>query len=403
MDFILYDGAYNGPLVDAAISRALSGGALDQRIGALQAAVGSPLTAATVAGMTNINKVYVYTGTEAGYTAGHWYYWNGAAWADGGVYNAVAVDMALSDSSNNAVANRIIKAALDALQASADAAAELALASFPHATASGSVASFPDGADSIPVRSLTAQIDPVQAGSGDPSPSNPRAISGWTGANIVVSPTLDAQDGTTYAISFPDPPETVYGGTLTDNGDGTWTLTVTWYSIPGSRLGDTWIIDTAPSTFRTGFSANTIGTGLQKKNGSLNIMCDRYKTEVGSENGSIHGTSGNTRVYITDTRFTTAEAFIEAIADAQFVYELLTPMTYVITADSVRTLLGNNNIFADTGDVSVDYRADPALFVETRLPSTLGAPLMFSPSPALTDEEEPDAEPDAEQEANADE
>lgn len=31
---------------------------------------------------------------------------------------------------------------------------------------------------------LRVQIEPVQAGSGDPSPSNPRAISGWTGATI---------------------------------------------------------------------------------------------------------------------------------------------------------------------------------------------------------------------------
>ena len=42
--------------------------------------------------MTNTDKVYVYTGSESGYLYGHWYYYNGTAWADGGVYNAVAVD-----------------------------------------------------------------------------------------------------------------------------------------------------------------------------------------------------------------------------------------------------------------------------------------------------------------------
>lgn len=51
---------------------------------------GAPLTASTVAGMTMQNRVYVYTGSETGYTAGHWYYWNGSAWADGGVYNSIA-------------------------------------------------------------------------------------------------------------------------------------------------------------------------------------------------------------------------------------------------------------------------------------------------------------------------
>lgn len=51
---------------------------------------GAPLTASTVAEMTMRNRVYVYTGSETGYTAGHWYYWNGSAWVSGGVYNAVA-------------------------------------------------------------------------------------------------------------------------------------------------------------------------------------------------------------------------------------------------------------------------------------------------------------------------
>ena len=52
----------------------------------------SPLTASTVAGMTDHTKVYVYTGSETGYTSGHWYFWNGSAWADGGVYNAQAIN-----------------------------------------------------------------------------------------------------------------------------------------------------------------------------------------------------------------------------------------------------------------------------------------------------------------------
>ncbi len=58
---------------------------------ALQAAVGSPLLAATAAAMTDTDKIYVYTGSETGYTAGNWYYHNGTAWVSGGVYNSVAV------------------------------------------------------------------------------------------------------------------------------------------------------------------------------------------------------------------------------------------------------------------------------------------------------------------------
>ena len=47
-------------------------------------------------------------------------------------------------------------------------------------TASGAIASFPDGSG-LPMRSLVAQINPVQAGTGDPSPENVRPITGWTG------------------------------------------------------------------------------------------------------------------------------------------------------------------------------------------------------------------------------
>lgn len=53
---------------------------------------GAPLTAALKADMLDKTRVYVYTGSETGMTAGHWYYWDGSAWTDGGVYNAAALD-----------------------------------------------------------------------------------------------------------------------------------------------------------------------------------------------------------------------------------------------------------------------------------------------------------------------
>jgi hypothetical protein len=52
---------------------------------------GSPLTANTISEMTDKKKVYVYTGSESGYTAGNWYSWNGTAWVPGGVYNSAAI------------------------------------------------------------------------------------------------------------------------------------------------------------------------------------------------------------------------------------------------------------------------------------------------------------------------
>lgn len=51
-------------------------------------------------------------------------------------------------------------------------------------TASGAIASFEDGADGMPLKGLTINIEPVQAGEGDPSPENVRPITGWTGCNV---------------------------------------------------------------------------------------------------------------------------------------------------------------------------------------------------------------------------
>lgn len=58
---------------------------------ARSSAYGSPLTASTAAAMTDQTRVYVYTGSETGYTAGHWYYYDGSAWTDGGAYNSAAI------------------------------------------------------------------------------------------------------------------------------------------------------------------------------------------------------------------------------------------------------------------------------------------------------------------------
>lgn len=65
---------------------------------------------------------------------------------------------------------------------------EVTLADFYKAfatdTVSGAIAHFTDGADSIPMKDVLVHIEPVQEGSGDPSPDNVRPITGWTGAKV---------------------------------------------------------------------------------------------------------------------------------------------------------------------------------------------------------------------------
>lgn len=52
---------------------------------------GTPTAAATVAAMTDHSKTYVYVGSETGYTAGDWYYWDGSAWTSGGPFQATSI------------------------------------------------------------------------------------------------------------------------------------------------------------------------------------------------------------------------------------------------------------------------------------------------------------------------
>ena len=66
---------------------------MEEEFAIAKAQVGTPLTAANAAAMTDHNKIYVYVGdpAETGYTTGNWYFWNGSAWESGGVYNSTAL------------------------------------------------------------------------------------------------------------------------------------------------------------------------------------------------------------------------------------------------------------------------------------------------------------------------
>ena len=90
--------------------------ATGDRIANLQALVGSPLTASTAAGMTDHSKIYVYVGSETGYTNGNWYYYDGSAWVSGGVYNSVAVDIDTTLTlSNKAPDSKVVGDAISSL------------------------------------------------------------------------------------------------------------------------------------------------------------------------------------------------------------------------------------------------------------------------------------------------
>ena len=84
----------------------------------LRGSYGSPLVASTLDEMTDHQRVYVYTGSEADMTNGDWYYWDGDSWESGGVYNAeaITVDDELDENSINPVQNKVVTEAVGELK-----------------------------------------------------------------------------------------------------------------------------------------------------------------------------------------------------------------------------------------------------------------------------------------------
>lgn len=153
-------------------------------------------------------------------------------------------------------------------------------------------------------------------------------------------------------------PQTVYGGTL-DVVSGV--LTVDRAMVDFGTLN--WTYVSGGSYFYAVIS--------NKAKGFDNIVCSAYETapRAGVENlqdGQIVGGMNDTAVYIKDSRYTDATAFKTAMNGVQLCYELATPQTYQLTPQEVQTLLGQNNVWSEQGDVDVTYKADIQLYIDKK-------------------------------------
>ena len=110
------------------------------------------------------------------------------------------------------------------------------------------------------LKSCVVTIEPIQSGSGDPSPDNIRPISGWTEANVwgTGENLLDFKAALDY-----------WGATYTDNGDGSYTVTAigTGYSKPYAFLAED-VAVSASATIVNDSTASGWGFDLVKSNGS---------------------------------------------------------------------------------------------------------------------------------------
>ena len=328
--------------------------------------------------------------------------------------------------------------------------------------ASGPIATF-EGED-LPLKSLTASIVPVQAGSGDPSPTNVRPISGWTeevisvvgknfwNPNNVTSGYLDEHGVIQTLSGFQtlryrkckggDDVTLSYYRTVSGERNG---MRIAWYdanknfirrdgTLESLTVGLKETTATAPSnavyvqaslytqdaseiqleigtsasqyepyagttttipfTDRQGQSVEVFGGSVEVVSGALSeqFVCEklpfsnyltktdltnvtRYTYALSNEIDATDYSTQKCNMATVDASYTSdtphfycgnmnlgARAYlflpigIEPSVDVDFYYKLATPTTFYTQPTSIKSLDGENNVSASTGDVDVEYQ-----------------------------------------------
>ncbi len=262
---------------------------------------------------------------------------------------------------------------LDFLVLMRSKAREAVLASYPTDTATGSPANFPDGADGVPVVDLKAGIALAQPGSGLPSQENVRPISTFTGLTLSHSG-ADTSDPEELAISWEDEAGAIIAGTL-DVTTGVLSITHVDYSAEAWANS---IVDATGSTFIQGkFTPQDQGLTVGR------AWSDRFSTDYASgvaNKMAFITNTGSRRLFFNVPSSELSDATTEALRawlaakHPQFVFEYETPVTVQLPPRAVKTLLGENNLWADTGAVTVEYRADLELYIEKKTGEGWGSP-----------------------------
>ena len=208
-------------------------------------------------------------------------------------------------------------------------------------SASGSVATF-NTALAMPLASCNIAVNAYQEGSGDPSPSNVRAIHGFSEVNVTANNVV-------YTIQLG---QEVYGAEV-DVVNGV--AHVTHKIVDLGSL--TWVAS-------EGFHYAVINNGIYGTNlKAAKAICDHYKIVRGQDfsttnNAFCYGLNNRAQLWVNDSNLNSLSAsdFKTAISNTFVVYELATPFDIQLTPQQIETLIGNNTIFADTGDIDLTYK-----------------------------------------------
>ena len=176
--------------------------------------------------------------------------------------------------------------------------------------------------------------------------------------------------GASIPISWQTEVGTVYGGKL-DVLSGV--LRIDMAMVDFGTL--TWVYDT--TTHPTWAFFRTIIS--ERKAGWNNFINSIYPLTTSQYDRTgdkvITGASyySGKNIIVRDTSYTDATAFKTAVTGQRLVYKLATPIEIQLTPQQVNSLLGVNNIWADTGDCSVGYRADTKMYINKKIAEAISA------------------------------
>jgi hypothetical protein len=203
----------------------------------------------------------------------------------------------------------------------------------------------------------------------------------YTAENLIFKPMIsddaaygayEPYSGKSIALAFPDEAGTVYGGTL-DATNGVLTVdkaivnlgNLTWYALQVA----------GENIFQVQYLLFPTGTEGEPSK----AWCEVLKTMPYGRNASyltydnILWPSINGSFLARCSKYTDAALFKEAMNGVNLVYPMKTPQTFQLTPTEVKSMFGINNIYADCGNISVEYRADTTTYINRKIAEAISA------------------------------
>lgn len=223
---------------------------------------------------------------------------------------------------------------------------------------SGSTVTISDGIDGHAL-DTTANWTPTQAGSGSPSPENIRPISGKDKITLTLTAGSDVQTST---LSFP---ETIYGGSVDQDGNGV----KEWGDIALDGT-EAWTISGIASDKSDWYYVSAkISDAVDAPPDRGNQYSSHYPYGTIANNGTAQGVAivwGAIRVRWGDTIPDNTDAWKSYLAAQKaagtpvtIAYKLATPETFIATGGKTITAKsGVNTVLSDAASVKVKYSDD---------------------------------------------